>query len=302
MAKRTLIMHRARNRGVVGVRGSGGTWFTTGPSINAGGQTAPSTFSITADNPAVYTPETDFRNVITVFENGAAVGAGISPTITSLDPTVATAVLEAPTTALGRSGVLITFVAPGKTIIRAEYNGAVLDMPFTSNLLENDAAWEMLPGETGPSTLILDGNEIYKTGAGPEEFIAMVGSLSNDMEASCVLPRVNAGVTDGYFPLCVRAQGNDTGIGVRTYNGNFELYQRVGGAWTALQQIPWAGQGPVNVRLRVVGTQVDWWIDSVQQPSAVTTITGQGYVAFYDRTTQNHRLTSSNHSFTVLAP
>lgn len=35
MPKMRLLMHRARNRGVVGVKAGGGkTWYTTGPYIN----------------------------------------------------------------------------------------------------------------------------------------------------------------------------------------------------------------------------------------------------------------------------
>ncbi len=120
-----LIMHRARNRGVIGVRGGQGTWFSQGPAINSGAITV-TAYSMTFNPDTVNLTVGGGNGTVTMtcMEHGQpAVGETMNVSTDDGD-VVSSAAISGPTDVNGQATVTITPKAPGSNNVIVIHPGS----------------------------------------------------------------------------------------------------------------------------------------------------------------------------------
>ena len=150
-----------------------------------------------------------------------------------------------------------------------EYMGLTF-APVIFDPLEDSPDWQHIDGGQAESYFFKRGRVLGKSLSADnhENFVAYTPfELWNDMEASCVMTFASpVGDYDhSVFQLVVRGVDIENFIGMRSYNGVLDVYERKAGVWKLLNQNPATSAEALGkkVTLRVEARKVTILIDGV---------------------------------------
>lgn len=146
------------------------------------------------------------------------------------------------------------------------------------NPLEDSPLWELL-GASDASTWIVDIEEFFvgATDATPSA-VGLVGSSFTDGVCSCVAQTEVADTSAESYVLTTRMTDASNFIGVRSYNGNWELTEVVAGVPNVLDSAPNIGVVPTNISLSVTADFVSVKIGTTVSLGGTTAILTAGQV------------------------
>ena len=140
--------------------------------------------------------------------------------------------------------------------------------PVYYNPLESSPRWQFIQGSQTESYMHSYDGEVGKTttSSGQENFVALAPfEIWEDMEISYNMTYAQSIQSSSMFQLAVRAMDTQNFIGMRTYAGYLDVYERKNGAFKSLNITPVLNDDAVGktVTLKVAGVVVTILVDGV---------------------------------------
>jgi len=188
-------------------------------------------------------------------------------------------------------------------------NIGVVVIPSTFALLEDCPYWTFRSGASTSQSKMSWADKIVSkdatTGGGEDLFVSLDSFETDetyfDMSVSCRFAQFNAGVGESTFPLVVRAIDHDNFIGLRSYNGHLDVYEREHGTFRPLNNSAFPTDTLTSadrITLKIEGQVVTVLVNDISvgvYNSAVRTETG--YVGIVQRAGVRVGPMTSNYQF-----
>ncbi|RKZ93358.1 MAG: hypothetical protein DRQ40_07750 [Gammaproteobacteria bacterium] len=161
------------------------------------------------------------------------------------------------------------WIKPGKAVPRV--------VPPAAIPAESDPDWTAIVG--APTDTRYVGGVLQQTAtASPEAALRWGSVFAANVSARCTLVHLNpSGGNDSFF-LSIRLADIDNYIGLRSFNGNIQLYELVAGVESLLAQKAQPADYVKSVELRAFGDDVVVRISGATLMTATTTLLAAGYV------------------------
>lgn len=159
--------------------------------------------------------------------------------------------------------------------------GLLVDINFSDypngTLLSSIPDWVYYEPSPGPDVIeVQDGIIERPSGTADILYFLAVGTISDIRRISATFAHANAGTDVSHFPLVFAVDTNNM-LGIRSYQGGYDLYERVGGGFNQLDVSVGNAIGDV-MALELEGNDVRVYRNGTLVMNSVTTYDGDGEV------------------------